>query len=115
LKDLAVDKDEREYVLDLFNMIDLDGLGSVNLPQFKEFCRKLHVNFSNRRWKNIFNDIDWYGDGEVSVDELFYYLYPDQRALREAQNRRQSLQAKKVLITNLFLIESILSVNLLRK
>lgn len=40
------------------------------------FMTELDISFSNRRWRQIFNEIDRNHDDEISFDELFLFLFP---------------------------------------
>ncbi len=38
---------------------------------------KLDINFSRKKWKQIYHEIDRNYDDQVSFDEFIFFLFPD--------------------------------------
>lgn len=49
----------------------------LSRKEFKLFLTELQIHFSNKRWRQIFGEIDKNFDNEISFDELFLFLFPD--------------------------------------
>ena len=89
LKHLSNGQNEDQTFLKmLFREIDTDGSDVLSRHEFKTFCIELQINFSRRRWNQIFREIDKNGDNEITLDELIFFLYPESKELHEKEQRR---------------------------
>ncbi len=66
-----------EELRELFQGMDTDGSLLLSRHEFKAFMNELKISFSNRRWRQIFRQIDRNYDDAISFDEMFLFLYPD--------------------------------------
>ena len=78
----------REYLEELFRAIDTNNSDLLSRAEFKIFCTEMSISFSNKRWRQIFREIDKNGDNEISFDELFLFLYPDSQTAKDKENER---------------------------
>ena len=88
----------REYLEQLFRAIDTNNSDLLSRSEFKIFCVEMSISFSERRWRQIFREIDRNADNEISFDELFFFLYPDStEAIEKEKSRLEELDeiAKK--------------------
>ena len=83
----------RAYLEDLFRAIDTNGSNLLSCDEFKSFCTEMSISFSNKRWRQIFREIDSNCDNEVSFEELFLFLYPDSDEAREHKNMQKQINA----------------------
>jgi hypothetical protein len=49
----------------------------VSRLEFEALMDKLDINFSRKRWKQIYREIDRNFDDQVSFDEFILFLFPD--------------------------------------
>lgn len=62
----------------LFNTIDYNHKGYLNKSDIREFFRALHLHYSNEKFNRLFFVIDHNKDGEISFNELYRLLCPDE-------------------------------------
>lgn len=60
----------------LFYSIDSDHSNRLSRQEFELLMDKLDINFSRRKWKQIYREIDRNYDDEVSFEEFFFFLFP---------------------------------------
>jgi Ca2+-binding EF-hand superfamily protein len=70
-----IDHPEDE-IKELFMDIDENGSGSLSRAEFQVFLHDLDITFSRRRWDQIFKEIDKNFDDEISLEELFLFIFP---------------------------------------
>jgi len=68
----------------------------ISRQEFQCFCRELKIDFSDKKWKYIFADIDRDGSGQITFQELNMFLFPDDEDLIAAENRRLNVLSKTV-------------------
>lgn len=61
----------------LFREIDESGNGTLSRQEFAIFLNAIEVNFSRKKWQQIFREIDLNYDDMVSFEEFFLFLFPD--------------------------------------
>jgi Ca2+-binding EF-hand superfamily protein len=88
----------------LFNEIDVDGSQVLSREEFLSFCHAMGITFSKKKWRQIFREIDRDANDEVSYEELFLFLFPDNDAAlnqekRRARQRQRIVEAKHQLYT----------------
>merc|ERR1712023_120933 len=87
--------ESREYLEQLFRAIDTNNSDLLSRSEFKIFCVEMSISFSERRWRQIFREIDRNADNEISFDELFYFLYPDStEAIEKERSRLEELETE---------------------
>jgi hypothetical protein len=84
----------------LFNEIDVDGSQVLSRDEFLSFCVAMNITFSKKKWRHIFREIDRDANNEVSYEELFLFLFPDNNAAlsqekRRAMHRQRLVRAKQ--------------------
>jgi hypothetical protein len=45
--------------------------------EFESLMDRLNINFSRKKWKQIYHEIDRNYDDQVSFEEFVYFLFPD--------------------------------------
>ena len=61
-------------MVNIFNEIDADGSGFIDRDEFRELLRKLHLTFSNYRFKLLYRAIDEANDGLISLDDFKAFI-----------------------------------------
>lgn len=61
---------------ELFRSIDHDGSNRLSRNEFEFLMNRLDINFSKRKWKQIYHEIDRNYDDEVTFEEFFFFLFP---------------------------------------
>jgi hypothetical protein len=67
----------KPLVLRLFDEIDRDHSGYIDKTEFRILLRKLHVTYSDKRFKLLYRGIDESNAGGISFEELNDFLFPD--------------------------------------
>ena len=76
----------------LFDKIDDNHSELLSRSEFQIFLNSLGITFSRKKWTQIFTEIDRSHDNEISLTELFLFLFPDHdRAKTEEKNRLISI------------------------
>lgn len=78
----------RTYLEQLFRSIDTNNSDLLSRKEFKIFCTEMSISFSERRWRQIFREIDVNADNEISFDELFLFLYPESEEAKQSEEDR---------------------------
>ncbi len=81
----------------LFEEIDVDGSEVLSREEFHDFCVMLKLSFSKKKWRHIFREIDRNQNDEISYEELFLFLFPDNNAAMRQENRREAARKRQVL------------------
>ena len=80
----------------LFNEIDVDGSQVLSRDEFLSFCAVMNITFSKKKWRHIFREIDRDANDEVSYEELFLFLFPDNNAALSHEKRRATHRLRMV-------------------
>ena len=83
----------------IFKHLDVSQNGYLSLTEFLQLSEILDVNFSKRRWKQIYRIIDKNFDNQVSFQEFYVFLYPEHELAKSLENRRMKIIKKRVLQT----------------
>ena len=70
----------------LFNEVEVDGSQVLSRDEFLSFCAVMNITFSKKKWRHIFREIDRDANDEVSCEELFLFLFPDNNAARATRS-----------------------------
>jgi Ca2+-binding EF-hand superfamily protein len=81
----------------LFEEIDVDGSEVLSREEFHDFCVMLKLSFSKKKWRHIFREIDRNQNDEISYEELFLFLFPNNNAAIRQETRRANARKKEVL------------------
>eukprot|EP00602_Paraphysomonas_sp_CaronLab_P000903 CAMPEP_0185030172 /NCGR_PEP_ID=MMETSP1103-20130426/16959_1 /TAXON_ID=36769 /ORGANISM="Paraphysomonas bandaiensis, Strain Caron Lab Isolate" /LENGTH=629 /DNA_ID=CAMNT_0027565181 /DNA_START=889 /DNA_END=2778 /DNA_ORIENTATION=- len=82
----------KEIITALFNTIDVNGSGSLNHYEVREFLRALHLHYSNDKFRRLFKAIDVNKDGSISCDELYKLICPEDAEVEEIKARTEAVQ-----------------------
>jgi hypothetical protein len=88
-----------DYVLDdnssnhdkleiLINEIDEDESRTLSRGELQLFLEALGITLSRSRWRVIFREIDRNYDDQISYDELFLFLFPDDINAKAEERKR---------------------------
>lgn len=86
------DAEIKEVFTLLVEECDKEKKGYVNRSDFRYMLRKLHLHFTDARFKEVMDVIDSNFDNKLSAQELYDFTYPD-HAAKEALQRRIREQA----------------------
>lgn len=89
----------------LFGDIDKDGSEKLSRLEFEGLMDRLDINFSRKKWKQIYHEIDRNYDDQVSFDEFILFLFPDNDVstameLKRMKVIKSSLEKKSKLSSN---------------
>lgn len=91
-----MDDNPKAALRSLFNLIDTNNSLLLSRLEFKVFLEEMHISFSNKRWKQIFREIDRNFDDEISFDELFIFIFPDNDEAASREAKRLKLIRERV-------------------
>eukprot|EP00981_Chlorochromonas_danica_P006342 scaffold1365_cov163-Ochromonas_danica.AAC.32 len=80
----------------LFRSIDFDHSNRLSRLEFEILMDKLDINFSKRKWKQIYHEIDRNYDDEVSFDEFFFFLFPNHDVSVAMERKRLKIIRRRV-------------------
>ena len=83
----------------IFKDLDSSQNGYLSLTEFLQLSEILDINFSKRRWKQVYRIIDKNFDNQVSFQEFYVFLYPEHELAKSLENRRMKIIKKRVLQT----------------
>jgi hypothetical protein len=66
--------------------------------EFASFLIAIEINFSRKKWQQIFREIDINYDDEISFEEFFLFLFPDHDVGLALEKRRMKLLGSRVKI-----------------
>lgn len=81
---------------DLFQSIDHDHSNRLSRAEFEILMEKLDINFSKRKWKQIYHEIDRNYDDEVTFEEFFFFLFPNHDVSVALERKRMKIIKKRV-------------------
>ncbi|ELP92475.1 hypothetical protein EIN_523730 [Entamoeba invadens IP1] len=58
----------------LFNLIDIDKSGTIEMAEFHEYCKRTIANIKSADVKYVFESIDANGNGKVQLEEFMKWL-----------------------------------------
>lgn len=73
----SVSGDAYSTLRNLFDEIDKNRSNKLSRVEFEILMDRLEVNFSRKKWKQIYHEIDRNYDDEISFDEFFIFLFPN--------------------------------------
>jgi hypothetical protein len=84
----------------LFHEIDTNGNGQLSGEEFSEFLKAVGIDFSRKKWHQIFRNIDLTHDDKVSFKEFFLFIFrlenvPDDAELERLQDLAKLVELKK--------------------
>ena len=88
--------DPREELRTLFSLIDFDGTGLLSRAEFQLFLNELNINFSRRKWSQIFAEIDKDNSDELDFDELLMFVFADTAEVKAMERARIAEIEKQV-------------------
>ena len=83
----------------IFKDLDSSQNGYLSLTEFLQLSEILDINFSKRRWKQVYRIIDKNFDNQVSFQEFYVFLYPEHELAKSLENRRMKIIKNRVLQT----------------
>lgn len=83
----------------IFKDLDSSQNGYLSLTEFLQLSEILDINFSKRRWKQVYRIIDKNFDNQVSFQEFYVFLYPEHELAKSLENRRMKIIKKRVFQT----------------
>eukprot|EP01040_Poterioochromonas_malhamensis_P013804 gene13804-15224_t len=87
----------------LFKQIDANGNGLLSREEFAEFLHAVDINFSRKKWNQIFRDIDLSHDDLISFNEFFMFVFlhdnrqPDPEEVVRVEHLSKEVQKKRSL------------------
>ncbi len=82
----------------LFWEIDCDHSNRLSRIEFEVLMDKLDINFSKRKWKQIYREIDRNYDDEVTFEEFFFFLFPNHDVSKAMEKKRMKIIRHRVAI-----------------
>eukprot|EP00599_Poterioochromonas_sp_BG-1_P002308 CAMPEP_0173146440 /NCGR_PEP_ID=MMETSP1105-20130129/8499_1 /TAXON_ID=2985 /ORGANISM="Ochromonas sp., Strain BG-1" /LENGTH=569 /DNA_ID=CAMNT_0014060651 /DNA_START=1122 /DNA_END=2831 /DNA_ORIENTATION=+ len=82
----------------LFHEIDSSRNGSLSREEFAAFLNAIEINFSRKKWQQIFREIDLNYDDKITFEEFFLFLFPDHDVGLALEKRRMKLLGSRVKI-----------------
>ena len=67
----------------LFNIMDIDRSGSISFKEFKKTIDKLGFSLMHQDGKDLMEQIDTDGSGDISLSELRQFLEGDHREMKK--------------------------------
>eukprot|EP00448_Togula_jolla_P041259 CAMPEP_0170631072 /NCGR_PEP_ID=MMETSP0224-20130122/34401_1 /TAXON_ID=285029 /ORGANISM="Togula jolla, Strain CCCM 725" /LENGTH=647 /DNA_ID=CAMNT_0010959297 /DNA_START=1 /DNA_END=1945 /DNA_ORIENTATION=+ len=61
----------------LFNLVDLEGSGALNLKEFIDLLNPMRLGLSEKRLERLFMELDVHGSGEISAQEFVRIIFPE--------------------------------------
>lgn len=97
LENLAnIDGDAYTTLRNLFDEIDKNHSNKLSRVEFEVLMDRLDVNFSRKKWKQIYHEIDRNYDDEISFDEFFMFLFPQHDFATANELKRMKLVRHRV-------------------
>jgi hypothetical protein len=93
---LQHDLDLEEELKRLFRSIDTDGSMLLSRTELKDFLAELDISFSNKRWRQIFKEMDRNYDDQISFDELFLFIFPGHNIALSTEMKRVKIIGERV-------------------
>lgn len=76
----------------LFQYVDSNGDGSLNMPEFLELMRQMRIGIDAKMAMELFQEFDDDGSGWIEYDEFLRHIYPEDfvRSQFTSENHRKS-------------------------
>lgn len=82
----------KQTLFSLFMEIDDTGkTHDLTRHQFEFFMDSVGINFSIKKWKQIYREIDLNNDDKISFEEFFLFMCPDHDVAKALEIRRQKI------------------------
>lgn len=91
-----VNEDAYTTLRNLFDEIDKNRSNKLSRVEFEMLMDRLEVNFSRKKWKQIYHEIDRNYDDEISFDEFFIFLFPNHDFATANEMKRLKLVRSRV-------------------
>lgn len=92
-----VEGDAYSILRSLFDEIDKNRSNKLSRVEFEILMDRLEVNFSRKKWKQIYHEIDRNYDDEISFDEFFIFLFPSHDFAQANEIKRLKIVRSRVL------------------
>ncbi len=76
-----------QSVFNVFKAMDIDNSNKLSRLEFKEALQAMRIKFSKNRWREIFRIIDSDYDGNITLKELFVFLFPNSNYTKEYREK----------------------------
>lgn len=76
-----------QSVFNVFQAMDIDNSNKLSRLEFKEALQAMRIKFSKNRWREIFRIIDSDYDGNITLKELFIFLFPNSNYTKEYREK----------------------------
>lgn len=92
-----VEGDAYSILRNLFDEIDKNRSNKLSRVEFEILMDRLEVNFSRKKWKQIYHEIDRNYDDEISFDEFFIFLFPSHDFAQANEIKRLKIVRSRVI------------------
>jgi len=82
----------------LFQDIDDQGRNKLRRCEFEYFMEAVGINFSRKKWQQIYREIDLNNDDMISFEEFFLFMCPDHDVAKALEVRRSKIVKNRATI-----------------
>eukprot|EP01036_Dinobryon_divergens_P025445 gene25445-33995_t len=81
----------RSELYAIFSNIDDQGRNKLRRDEFEFFMHSVGIEFSRKKWQQIFREIDLTNDDLISFEEFFLFMCPDHDVAKALETRRKKI------------------------
>lgn len=95
---LSLRGNPKEQLKILFEEIDQDCSNALSRAEFEDVMSRLEINFSRRKWVQIFKKMDINYDDMVSFEEFFLFMFPTNDEALDMEKERINVVRSRVIV-----------------